>query len=302
MTAILIFTKNEEQAISQLIDDLQSVLNTIPQLKAKLFLCDDSTDNTAKLAQQKQLSVIKGPSKGLGWSYYLALTTISRLDQFQNIITIDGDGQTDLSELPVFYQELSKGYDLIVGSRFLKKDLISYPYPKINFFGVKLLSGIISLASRQKFTDSHGGLRAMKSQVTKKIRFLGTYSYVQESIITAKESGFKVKELPSNWNKREFGESRVLHSKWKYIKKMSFPLLLRMKAYYILLIPALYWSFFSNEFNELFLAKSKLAWNKNFASFYPIIGTILLIFICEYYKKITYAKNQKQIKKWTDNG
>ena len=283
MTAILIFTKNEQKGINQLIDALQAVLNTMPQLQTKLFLCDDSTDNTAQLAEQKGLSVIKGPAKGLGWSYYFALYTLSHSNQFENIITLDGDGQTDLSELPLFYQELSKGYDLIVGSRFLKKDLISYPYPKINFFGVRILSGIISLASKQKFTDSHGGLRAMKSQVAKKIQFLGTYSYVQESIITAKESGFKVKELPSSWNKREFGESRVLHSKWKYIKKMSLPLLLRMRAYYIFLIPALYIAFFSNRFNEL-------------------IASLFLIFICEYYKRKTYKKNLEQIKIEANNG
>ena len=311
MTAILILTKNEEQIIVSLIDQLHLVLKNMPQLKYKLFLCDDSTDNTAQLARQKGVSVIKGGAKGLGWSYYLALYTLSFLDKFKNIITIDGDGQTDLSELPVFYNELNKGYDLIVGSRFLKKDLISYPYPKINFFGVQILSWIISLASGQKFTDSHGGLRAMRSQVAKQIKFLGTYSYVQESIITAKEAGFKVKELPSYWNKRKFGKSRVLHSKWKYFKKMSLPLLLRIKAYYIFLIPALYMAFF--QFNELFvnlikpeeikLEKMNLwAGRTIFESFYPLIIAILLIFICEYYKKITYKKHKQKIKIEAGNG
>ena len=278
MTAILILTKNEEHSIGCLIDDLNSVLKNLPELNAKLFLCDDSTDKTTEIAKQKGVQVIKGKGRGLGWSYYFALYTLSHSSDFENIITIDGDGQTNLLELPIFYNELNKGYDLIVGSRFLKKEAISYPYAKINFFGVKALSWIITLSCFQKFTDSHGGLRVMKNSVAKKIKFLGSYSYVQESIITAKEGDFKVKELPSRWNKRKFGESRVAHSKWKYLKNMIGPLFLRMRAHYLFLIIALCLSLH----NVLYMSLA------------------LLFAVSEFYKQITYTKHIKQI--MVDNG
>ena len=228
MTAIIIFTKNEEKIISQFIDDLQAVLKKLPSLNFELFLCDDSTDRTQEIAKSKDLKIIQGKGS-LGWSYYFALNYIFNRN-FESLVTLDGDGQTNLSEIPAFLKELEKGFDLVVGSRFLRPSAISYSYAKWNFMGVKALSFIISFCSFQKFTDSHGGLRAMKSKIIKNISFLGTHSYVQETIISARSQGYQVTELASDWNKRLYGESRVVHSKIKYMKAMALPLFLRMRA------------------------------------------------------------------------
>lgn len=276
-TAVLILTKNEENSLAQLIDELRAVLKQVPNLRAKLFLCDDSTDQTPKIAKKKGLTVIKGGGRGLGWSYYKALQFLSQIDQFKTIITLDGDGQTCLLEIPVFYKELQKGYDLIVGSRFLKKDSILYNYPKLNFLGVKVLALLLSFATRQKLTDSHGGLRVMRSAVAKNLKFLGFHSYVQETIISAKEQGFQIKELASQWKLRQHGESRVVHSKIKYIKTMSLPLLLRSKAHYILAVIGL----------ALFLLE------RSFVS----LGMIFFSIFIESYKLWLFRKNKKELQK-----
>ena len=222
-TAIIIFTKNEEQTIPQVIDNLDHCLKQIPDLNSTVFVCDDSDDKTAEIAEKKGCKVIKGLGRGLGWSYYFALCYITSKHSFHSIITLDGDGQIDLSEIPDFYKELKKGYSLVVGSRFLKKESISYNYHTTNFLGVKALSLIISLATFKKFTDSHGGLRIMTSSLAKNFRFLGGHSYVQETIIDAVEKGLKVKEIPSKWNKRNYGQSRVVRSQIQYIKKNAHP-------------------------------------------------------------------------------
>ncbi|MBC6415350.1 MAG: glycosyltransferase family 2 protein [Bdellovibrionales bacterium] len=276
-TAIIFLTKNEENTIGGLIDELKSILKSLPKVRAKIFICDDSKDKTRNIAKQKGVEIIKGKDS-LALSYYFALYSLSKSNEFENIITIDGDGQTDLSEFSFFYEALYQGYDLIVGSRFLQKNLISYNYLMMNFIGVKILSFVITFCTFQKFTDSHGGLRGMKNSVAKNIKFLGTHSYVQESIITAKEKGFKIKELPTKWRKREFGESRVLSSKWIYIKKMSGVLLLRMRVHYLFLIIA---------FISLFIF--------NHQNFYKIL--IALFPLSEFYKVYTYRKNRQKIEK-----
>ena len=315
MTAIIIFTKNEEKIISQLIDELRLILKTLPSYKFELFLSDDSTDKTREIAKSKGLPVISGKGS-LGWSYYFALNYVLKRN-FENIVTLDGDGQTDLSEIPIFLQELKKGFDLIVGSRFLcqsglkfpyfysvfsqKTELsqkmkslqlkrensnttgissstIFYSYSKWNFIGVKILSFIISFCSFQKFTDSHGGLRAMKSHIVRGISFLGTHSYVQETIISVKSQGFKVKELVSKWNPRPYGESRVVYSKIRYIKEMALPLLLRMRMHFI--------------FSGLFLVAFLLLQNPVY------LGLAVLFGLFELYKKYLYIKNKNQLKIW----
>lgn len=278
MTAIIIFTKNEEQTILKVIDDLELYLKQIPVLKFTIFICDDSKDKTREKVKKKGYKVIEGSGKGLGWSYYLALHHVTSRYQFHSIITLDGDGQTDISEIFNFYRELEKGYNLVVGSRFLKKNSISYNYPKINFFGVKVLSFIITFASLKKFTDSHGGLRIMTFSLAKNFRFLGGHSYVQETIIDAVEKGLKVKEIPSKWNKRNYGQSRVVRSQIYYIKKMLIPLLIRMKLHWIGGFAGLV---------LLFLFKNLL--------YIYFIGGCLFI---EIYKIIKFKQNKKQIMKY----
>lgn len=276
MTAIIIFTKNEEQTIAQVIDNLYQCLKQIPDLNFTVFVCDDSEDKTAEIAEKKGCQVIRGSGRGLGWSYYLALWQITSKYTFHSIITLDGDGQTDFSEISDFYKEFKKGYSLVIGSRFLKRESISYKYPRINFLGVKVLSLIISLATLKRFTDSHGGLRIISSSLAKNFRFLGGHSYVQETIIDAVEKGLKVKEIPSKWNKRNYGQSRVVRSQIQYAKKMLIPLLIRMKFHWILALIVL-----------LF-----------FKLFYIILSICILI---ELYKITLFRKNKKWIiSKYTD--
>ena len=281
MTAVVIFAKNEEKIIGQVIDDLKNSLKQIPDLNAKLFLCDDSTDQTAEIAQRRGVTIIPGLGQGLGWSYYLTLCFLSQ-GLFSSIITIDGDGQTDLSELPYFYKGFKKGCDLIIGSRFLKKGSISYNYSPINFLGVKILSFIITVSAFTKVTDSHGGLRIMSISAAKNINFLGGYSYVQETIISIACRGLKIKELPSKWNQRIYGESRVLHSRLKYIKSMLFPLLLRMRIHW-LGFPA---------------GLAFLVYSRNILYIWFIIFCILV----EFYTLWVFRKNKLKIKKWLENG
>ena len=278
MTAVIVFAKNEEKTIGRVIDDLKAACRRIPGGKFQLFLCDDSTDQTAKIARDKGLFVIKGPGRGLGMSYYYALRFVSKRD-FSVIVTVDGDGQADMSEIPRFYERLEKGaLDMIIGSRFLKKDSVSYRYPKTNLFGVRILSFFITVGARQKFTDSHGGLRVMKSAVAKDMDFLGTHSYVQETVIDACSRGFKVKELPSRWNKRIHGESRVLRSKIRYMSKMALPLLLRVKFH---------WLF-------AFLILTGLLFSRSFLLF----SSLGLCVFLELYKLWTFKRNKKKRDCW----
>lgn len=289
MTAIILFAKNEEKIIGKVIDDLKDVLKSVPNLKAKLFLCSDSTDKTEEIAKHKGLEIIPGSGKGLGWSYYLALYFLTHLKEksannknqteknFHSIITIDGDGQTDLSELPYFYEEFKRGFHLVVGSRFLKKNSISYNYSITNLLGVKILSFVLTSSTLRKFTDSHGGLRVMSASVAKSVNFLGGHSYVQETIIDAASGGFKIKEIPSKWNERLHGESRVVQSKLKYMKYMAFPLLIRMRIHWLGILAG--------------------------SSAFVLSGEVLFIFfvagcmVIELYKLWTFKRNKKKLKK-----
>ena len=117
---------------------------------------------------------------------------------------------------------------MVVGSRFHGSDSIKYKYPHINFFGVKVLAGMITLGTGQWFTDSHGGLRVFSRAVAENFSFIGTHSYVQETIIDTVRRGFRVAEISSAWRERRWGDSRVVSSPFIYARRMLIPLLLRL--------------------------------------------------------------------------
>jgi hypothetical protein len=99
----------------------------------------------------------------------------------------------------------------------LKEGLIGYRYPLINRFGTIVLASIMRGITGLPLTDSHGGLRAMRAEVVAEFEIMGTHTYVQETIIDARQKGYRIVETPSAWRKRERGTSRVVRSIPKYI-------------------------------------------------------------------------------------
>ena len=216
--AVVLLTKNEEVTIETTLSKIKSFVENKISPNASFYLIDDSNDRTPEIARQQGFTVVSAGQKGLGWAYYSGIQSISNVDNYDLILTMDGDGQAVVDEIPAFLNAINEaGADMIVGSRFLNQDLVEYRYPKINRVGVRLLSKYISLMTDQKFTDSHGGIRIMKGSVAKGLKIFGKHTYVQESIVDAVERGYKVIEIPSRWTVRLNGRSKVVDDIPKYI-------------------------------------------------------------------------------------
>lgn len=214
---ILLPTKNEEKSIASVISSLRKYCSENSIDLIDIIITDDSNDMTRSIAKDNNVSVIIAGGRGLGHAMRKGLKHASSIE-CDAIVTMDSDGQVDFNEIKKFITPIiNDEADLIVGSRFIEDGLVKYRYPFINRFGVHILSWIISKSINQKITDSHGGIRAMKPIVANHLELIGTHTYVQESIIDAYENGFRVKEIPSVWLKREHGKSRVVFSITKYI-------------------------------------------------------------------------------------
>lgn len=216
--------KNEEATIDAVIDGIKEWGKGFSALDLQIAVVDDSEDRTPEIAAEMGASVVKGEGRGLGHSYAIGVSWA--LNQGADFIfTIDGDGQTALSEMDRFWstrQEME--CDLVLGSRFLGGDHIKYRYPVGNRIGVYLLSKYLTLTTGTAITDSHGGLRLYTREAASAIRLTADHSYVQESILCVAGRGLKIVEIESIWNERVHGDSRVVHSRSKYIRKMAIPL------------------------------------------------------------------------------
>lgn len=182
-------------------------------------MSDDSTDDTPFLARKEGAIVVDGGRVGLGQAMMLGLSEALRYKP-DWIFSLDSDGQVCTTEIPVFLKAaVDNKAQLVLSSRFLNSDSIEYHYPFINWLGNRILVGILRLATGHPFTDSHGGIRLMKPHVLNNLQLIGRHTYVQETLIHIKRRGYKIIELPSRWKPRPHGDSRVLHSIFKYIHR-----------------------------------------------------------------------------------
>ena len=236
--SFVIPAKNEKNTIADVLNKIINISKKLDSKPVSIVVASDSVDGTDEICKKfENVKVISCKNIGLGYAMYLGLKEASKF-KTNYICSIDSDGQVDLDEIEIFYNEILKEENqLILGSRFLGKDLIKYDYKILNNIGTKLLRFMINSKTNLNITDSHGGIRIMKSEVAKKLKMIGNHTYVQETIIDAVENGYKVKEIDSKWLRREFGKSKVVGSKIKYIFNVFPVLFIRCNLHKIICYP-----------------------------------------------------------------
>jgi glycosyltransferase involved in cell wall biosynthesis len=92
--------------------------------------------------------------------YYFALK-----NNYDGILTIDGNGKDDPSSLPLFVNKLNEGYDFVQASRFILGG-VAKNTPFLRYFAVKYVHApVLSLFSGFKWTDTTQGYRAYSRRV-----------------------------------------------------------------------------------------------------------------------------------------
>lgn len=214
---VVVPTKNEGKHIATVVAQIRNVLESTKYDENVILVVDDSSDDTREVARDAGAVVLRGDGDGLGSAMYKGLKASLRYNP-DIIVSIDGDGQADPTEILRFLSPIEKGEaDLVLGSRFKQSGLVEYRYRWINRIGTIVLSRILRSQTGLPLTDSHGGIRAMVPEVVADLDMLGTHTYVQETIIDAVEKGYRVTEIPSIWRKRPHGKSRVVGSIPKYV-------------------------------------------------------------------------------------
>ena len=150
MKLVCIPAYNEEQFIQDVIK------KSIPYAD-KVVVCDDSTDNTAKLAKDAGAIVISQKNQGYG-AAIATLFDYARKENAQIMITLDGDGQHNPEQIPLLINAIiTHSVDVAIGSRFLDDTTKASGYRKT---GIKIITSASNYGTNFKVTDSQSGFRA----------------------------------------------------------------------------------------------------------------------------------------------
>ena len=194
---------NEGQRILDQLRQMQSL--GIPHLADILILDGGSTDGCTEPERLKELGVRalltkRGPGKQaaqhrMGYAYAL-------LEGYDGIVGIDGNGKDSVDSIPAFVKELTEGWDLIQGSRYVSGGR-AVRTPLLRSVGIKLVHvPMIRLAGGFPYTDTTNAYRGYSRRflVDERVNpfrdVFMTYELLAYLSVRAPQLGFKTKEIP----------------------------------------------------------------------------------------------------------
>ena len=211
---VTIHAYNEEKSIGYVVRDIKEVLSGKKYSYTILVVDDGSKDKTKEIAEKNGAIVVShNRNLGLAQAFRTEMKECLKLNA-DIIVHTDADGQYLAEDIPRLIEQVKGGYDLVLGNRFIGG---IESMPVLKQLGNLAFSNTISKIVRYRVGDCQTGFRAFTSEVAK-IEIGSDHTYTQEQIIRAVNLGFKIKEIPTYFRKRN-GESRLMKNPFEYAFK-----------------------------------------------------------------------------------
>ena len=172
---------------------ISDVVTRSLQFVDKVIVCDDgSNDFTAQKAKDAGAIIIKH-DKNLGKGAALrSLFSFVKKNDFDIIVTIDGDGQFLPEEIEKLIEPIrTNQFDVVIGNRFLGK----HEMPFYRKAGNKMLDKFTKIAADLPFEDTQSGFRAYSKKAIDKINFNSNgFGVDSEILIDAVNKDLKITE------------------------------------------------------------------------------------------------------------
>lgn len=187
--AVLIPAFNEELTIGTVVLDVKRYGYSV------LVVNDGSRDRTSEIARLAGAEVIDHHKNGGKAAALRTGFTELKSRDYDVVVIMDGDGQHKVEDINGLVAPVVQGdADLVIGSRFLKKDN-SIPYYRQ--VGQRVLNRVTNAGAPVKVSDTQSGFRALSRRALDNINFHSSgYAIEQDMIIHFTERGLRIKEVP----------------------------------------------------------------------------------------------------------
>lgn len=215
MKRILVFTAtyNEKDNIENLVKKIFKYYKFLDIL----VIDDNSPDNTKNILYllKKKYSnfnyIIRKKKLGLDTAHKEAfLYAIKK--KYKYLITMDADLSHDPKEIKFFLNKINIGYDLVLGSRYMKggRNEMSGFRLFLSFFGNKIIKFFLNISNIDEFTTS---FRCFDVNTLKKINFNQItskgYSFFMNTVYVFYFNNFRISQIPIIFKDRKKGKSKI---------------------------------------------------------------------------------------------
>lgn len=230
LISIVTPTYNESVGIVNFVKTVERTMQKV-KLPFEIIVVDDnSPDGTADIVlklktQYPTLKLLKRAGKlGIGSAYFDGFN----LAKGDIIIGIDADLSPSSEVIPLFIQQLTNQFDMVIGSRYLWQSKVK----NVSFFksfGSRVFNYLTRLMLSLPYTDITHSNRAFTRKgwqlIAPKINSQDHPSFFIECSFWAHKLGLKVTEIPINFTERIVGQSKLnvkkgLKSAWQTVKKL----------------------------------------------------------------------------------
>jgi glycosyltransferase involved in cell wall biosynthesis len=207
-TLVFIPAWNEEASVTEVIAGVRESLPT-----ADVLVVDDgSTDATAERGREAGALVASLPfNQGLGAALQTGYLYALR-NGYDACAHLDADGQHPAEEVARLLEEVTADRaDLVIGSRYHSTGQAGSGDYKPTFsrrIGTSVFRFFLTLATRQRFTDTTSGMRAANRRVMALFSRHYSPDFAEiESLQLAVRQGLRVEEVPVRMLERAGGSS-----------------------------------------------------------------------------------------------
>jgi glycosyltransferase involved in cell wall biosynthesis len=263
--SVVIPALNEEQSIETCINKIKEVFRK-QGLSGEIIVSDSSTDRTAEIAHRTGAVVVHPEKLGYGCAYLEGV----RHARGRYVVMGDADNTYDFLEIPLLIDELDRGADLVIGSRFkgsIKKEAMK---PLHQYIGNPLLTWILNRVFGTRFSDTHSGFRAIRADAFQKLNLQSCgMEFASEMLIKASREGLRITEVPVSYYPRITpSKLNSFTDGWRHLR-----FILLLKPLPFLTLPGIFCSIFGVILIAAFYASKN---NPDAHTHSIILGTLLL--------------------------
>lgn len=212
---IIIPAYNEAENIEAVVD----VLEKDYPMYDYVVVNDGSRDATAEICKRRGYHLLDLPiNVGLSGGVQAGMLYAMR-HGYEYAIQFDGDGQHDPAYIAPMLEEMGKGYDIVIASRFVTK---KKPHG-LRMLGSRIIGLSLLLTTGKRIKDPTSGMRMVNKKVIRAMALTNDYGPEPDTVAHLIRSGARVSEIQAEMRERTAGESYLSFSRSiRYMLHMCF--------------------------------------------------------------------------------
>ena len=185
-------------------ENIEALIQDVKQYGLDYLVINDcSKDDTKEILDRNEINHIDLPiNLGIAGVTQVGFKYAKDYD-YDCVVCIDGDGQHLPEYMAELIQEIEKGSDYVVGSRFVEE---KKPF-SLRMLGSRILCFLIRFKTGKSVTDPTSGMRALGKKVIQNFADSMNFYAEPDALCYLLHHGFQVKEVQVTMKDREAGVS-----------------------------------------------------------------------------------------------